>query len=177
MKVLFTGRGFEIKESIKRTIQERVEKLRKYLDDIIEVHAFLTVEKYRHRAEVTVQTRRHKLASTAVSADMYLSVTSVFAKLEIQARKVKEKRKDGKRLAAGKRVSVIEPTLPAEPSDTKRIIRVNNFNLKPMSVEDAVMRMDMDKIEFLLFRSTITSGVAVVYRRKDGNIGLIEPEI
>lgn len=176
MKVLFTGRGFEITESIKSSIDERVQKLRKYLDDIIDVHAYLTVEKYRHHAEVTVQTRRHKLTSTAVSADMYASVMSVFSKIEIQAKKLKEKRKIGKRLDAGKRVSVIEPTLPAEPTDRKRVVRVNNFNLKPMSVEDAVLRMDMDKSEFLVFRSTITSGVAVVYRRKDGNIGLIEPE-
>ncbi len=175
MKVLFTGRGFEVTPSIKSFVSERVEKIGKYLDDIIEVHAFLTVEKYRHRAEVNVHTRRSKLASTTVSADMYSSLTAVFNKLDTQAKRLKEKRSAGKRKGVEKRVTVDESANEAVP--VGRVVRVNNFDLKPMSIEDAALKMGSDKSDFIVFRSTTTDRIAVVYRRKDGNVGLIEPEI
>lgn len=175
MKVLLTGRGFDITPAIRSFVNERTEKLSKYLDDILEVHAFLTVEKYRHEAEVNVHTRRHKLASTFVGADMYNSLTAAFNKLETQAKKLKEKRKERKRAEAGKRVTVVEPALPALSDG--RVVRVDSYNLKPMSIEDAALKVGADKREFLVFRSTATDRIAVVYKRKDGNIGLIEPEL
>ncbi|MEW6368120.1 MAG: ribosome-associated translation inhibitor RaiA [Acidobacteriota bacterium] len=174
MKVLLTGRGFDITPAIKSFVNERIEKLGKFLDEIIEVHCILTVEKYRHQAEVSVHTRRRKLSSTALSGDMYSSLQSVFNKLETQAKKLKEKRKERKRKDSEKRVTQVEPTPAGELSG--RIVRVDNFNLRPMSAEDAVLRMTTDKSDFFVFRSITTDSVAVVYRRKDGNVGLIEPE-
>lgn len=174
-KVLVTGRGFEVTDAIRAFVTDRLKKLGRYVDDIIEIHAFLTVEKYRHEAEVNVHTRRSDLGSTMVSSDMYTSLTGVFNKLETQAKKLKEKRKERKRMDSGKRETVVEPL--REAGAKGRVIRVNNFNLKPMSIEDAALKMTADKGEFLVFRSTVSDQIAVVYKRKDGNIGLIEPEL
>lgn len=175
MKVQLTGRGFDVTPAIRNFVDEHVEKLAKYLDDIIEIHGFLTVEKYRHEAEVNVHTRRHKFASTNVSNDMYSSLTAVFNKLESQAKKLKDKRKERKREGAGKRVSVIEPAVPTNAKG--RVVRVNNVSLRPMSIEDAALKMAADRSEFLVFRSAGTDRIAVIYKRKDGNLGLIEPEL
>jgi len=179
MKVLFTGRGFEITPSIKNCVNDRLQKLSKYLDEIIEAHAFLIIEKYRHKAEINVHTRRHKLAATVVSGDMYDSVTAVFGKLETQAKKLKEKRSSvRKRNGVDKRATVVEATAPVETTPTReRIIRMTGYDLKPMSVEDAALRIGTNKSDFLVFRNTLTNSIAVVYKRKDGHIGLIEPEL
>jgi len=92
MKVNFTGRHVEVSDALKIFSQERLEKMATYLDDIIDVHVVLSVEKHRHQAEVSLKTRTNDFLASAETDDMYASLTQAFEKLETQAHKSAGKR-------------------------------------------------------------------------------------
>lgn len=99
MKVIFTGRHVEVSDALKDFAQERLDKMTVYLDDIIDIHVVLGVEKHRHQAEVSVKTRRSEFLASAETDDMYASLSQALDKLETQAHK-----HSGKRLAAARSV-------------------------------------------------------------------------
>lgn len=107
MKVIFTGRHVEVSDALKNFAEERLEKMTPYLDDIIDIHVTLGVEKHRHQAEVSVKTRRSDFLASAETDDMYASLSQALDKLEAQAHK-----HTGKRQAANKSVSK-EKAIPA----------------------------------------------------------------
>lgn len=92
MKVNYTGRHVELTEPLKNHTKERLEKMASYLDDIIDVHVILGVEKHRHMAEITLKTRASALVASATTDDMYSSITQAVDKLEAQAHKQQGKR-------------------------------------------------------------------------------------
>jgi len=92
MKVNFTGRHMELTEPLKQFTKERLAKMTTYLDDIIDVHVILSVEKHRHMAEITLKTRASALVASATTDDMYTSITQAAEKLEAQAHKHQGKR-------------------------------------------------------------------------------------
>jgi putative sigma-54 modulation protein len=108
MKVIFTGRHVEVSDALKGFAQERLEKMATYLDDIIDIHVILGVEKHRHQAEVSVKTRRSDFLASAETDDMYASLSQALDKLEAQAHK-----HAGKRQTAHKGVAK-EELVPAE---------------------------------------------------------------
>ncbi len=92
MKVNYTGRHMELTEPLKQFTKERLDKLATYLDDIIDVHVILSVEKHRHEAEITLKTRASAFVASATTDDMYASITQAVDKLEAQAHKQQDKR-------------------------------------------------------------------------------------
>ena len=92
MKVNYTGRHMELTEPLKQFTKERLDKMATYLDDIIDVHVILSVEKHRHTAEITLKTRASALVASATTDDMYTSITQAVEKLEAQAHKHQDKR-------------------------------------------------------------------------------------
>jgi putative sigma-54 modulation protein len=92
MKVNYTGRHMELTEPLKQLTKERLDKMATYLDDIIDVHVILSVEKHRHEAEITLKTRASAFVASATTDDMYLSITQAVDKLEVQAHKQQDKR-------------------------------------------------------------------------------------
>ena len=94
MKVHFTGRHVELTQALKNLAQERLDKMASFLDDIIDVHVILSVEKHRHQAEVTLKTRSHSLVASTETMDMYKSLGEAMDKLEAQAHKQLQKRSD-----------------------------------------------------------------------------------
>jgi len=92
MKVNYTGRHMELTEPLKQFTKERLVKMTTYLDDIIDVHVILSVEKHRHTAEITLKTRASALVASATTDDMYTSITQAVEKLEAQAHKHQDKR-------------------------------------------------------------------------------------
>ena len=92
MKVNFTGRHMELTEPLKQFTKERLDKLATYLDDIIDVHVILSVEKHRHTAEITLKTRANAFVASATTDDMYASITQAVEKLDVQAHKQQDKR-------------------------------------------------------------------------------------
>jgi len=138
----------------------------------------LTKEKYRHKTELVVHARAdHMLSGNGEGNAWPLSVRQAAAKIEQQARKLKsrwteEKRKrDGAGASAAEEVSGARQARPARP-----VVRAARYPVKPMSVEDAALRLETGRETFVVFRNADTDAVGILYRRKDGNLALIEPE-
>jgi len=176
MKVDYTGRQIEVTPAIQEFTEEHLRKIRKILGGMIEVHVILTVEKYRHIAEINLKSRTFKINGIEVTHDMYASITAVLEKIERQALKHKGKKIDKKRKSATTAVQAAAAGAEAVGnSDGPQVIRSSSFAAKPMTVEEAVHEVNTSNSEFIVFRNAESERVSVVYRRRDGNFGLIEP--
>ena len=175
MKIHFTGRQIEVSPALRKVAEERLAKLDKFLDHLMEAHVILAVEKRRHRAEVVVHGRHVTLSAAGETADMYSTLSLVADRLERQAKKHRDKikvkhKRDGAR-SSPRRIARTS-SIPEPP----RIVRVDSSPLKPMSLEEALLELSGTEKEFLVFHHASSRRVSVLYRRKDGNYGLIEPE-
>lgn len=176
MKIHMTGRQIEVTEALKQAAEDRLTRLEKYLDGNGEAHVILAVEKRRHRAEIVVRDRRVTLSAAAETNDMYSTLNLVGDRLERQAKKRREKvknerKREGKK-ASPRKLTTVGKLAPEGP----RVIPVNASPVKPMSVEEALLQVHGTEKGFLVFRNSLSSRISVLYRRKDGNYGLIEPE-
>jgi putative sigma-54 modulation protein len=145
-------------------------------DRAISATIILTKEKYRHLAEIVIHARGdHVLRATGEGNAWNPSVADAASRLEQQAQKLKAKFTERRRSDNGKRTAVEAAAGPAEPAP-RRIIRATRYAVKPMSVDDAALRVESGPDTFVVFRNADTDAVSIVYRRKDGNFGLIEPE-
>ncbi|HEV8336040.1 MAG TPA: ribosome-associated translation inhibitor RaiA [Candidatus Polarisedimenticolia bacterium] len=176
MRIHMTGRQIEVTQALKQAAEARLSRLEKYLDGGSEAHVILTVEKRRHRVEIVVHDRHATLSAVGETKDMYTSLSLVGDRLERQAKKHREKIK-GERKRDGKRTSPRRLQTPApESADGPQVIRVSVRPVKPMSIEEALLQVRGTEKEFLVFRNASSRQISVLYRRKDGNYGLIEPE-
>jgi putative sigma-54 modulation protein len=178
MSIDITGRHIEVTEPLRKFATDRLERLRGTIGEILEVHFILTVEKHqRHIAEVNIKTRDDFYHGEEVSSDMYTSIAAVLDKVEKQILKHKDRSVARKRRSNGviTTTSVVEVE-QALGQQLPRIIRTHEIAAKPMSVDDAAVEIGDSEREFLVFRNAETERVNVVYKRKDGNIGWIEPE-
>lgn len=186
MQVHITGRQVAITPALRKYAEEKLKKVEKILGAPIEAHVVLAVEKRRHHAEIQVKSRHALLAGAEETADLYASIADVVLKLERQALKHKEKLTNHKK-RSGREVSAAFPigeprTKPARSAKPKtsprppRILPSARYRLKPLSAEDAAMELDSAGGELLVYRDDQTYRVNVVYRRKDGNFGLVDPE-
>lgn len=181
MKIQITGRHIAVPESLKSFVGSRVRKLEKYIDGITDVHVTLSAEKYRQIAEINVHSRgKLYLSAREASADLKTSVQQSLEKIAGQAKKKQEKRIDRKRRAvrAEEAVGTFNLIAPdgGPPARAPRIIESHRFVIKPLSVEEAVLAIDEQGSEFLVFRNAANDRTNVLYRRPDGNFGLIDPE-
>ncbi len=184
MKLDITGRNIDVTRAIREFTEEKLSKLDRWIDQILEAHVILAVEKHRHMAEIVVKGRHHTFTGADETGDMYASIGNVIDKLEHQARRQKEKitgRRKHPRPRPASRVVTVRWAPPQDGAGAPRdgmpqIIRTREFSRKPLSVEDAALKiLDSDR-EFLVYRDARSQRISVMYRRKDGNLGLIEPE-
>jgi len=186
MQVHITGRQVAITPALRKFAEEKLKKVEKLLGGSIEAHVVLVVEKRRHLAEIQVKSRTALLSGAEETEDLYASIGDVVEKLERQALKHKEKlanrkKRGGRRIAAS--LPIPEPKAkPKRPvtSDAAprapRIFPSDRYRLKPLSAEDAAMELDSAGGDLLVYRDDQTYRVNVVYRRQDGNFGLVDPE-
>ncbi len=182
MRLELTGRHVEITPELRRQVEKGLGKLDRHLENgLVSVQAVLTLEKYRHTSEFTVHARGdhffHGIAATNAWAS---SITDAIGKIEQQLARMKGKWQGRKRRAAARRVVPIEPPpapAPADEPKARRIRRVRRYAVKPMTVDEAAMAIEAGDGAFLVFRNAATDTVSVLYRRKDGDLGLIEPEV
>jgi len=180
MQIAVTFRHMETSEPVRAYVEEKLSRVKKYIDEPIDAQVVLSVEKkIRHSAEVTILAKGITIKGSEQTNDMYAAIDSVVDKIERQLKKYKEKIKQHKP-AAGRERQVAKTVLSAESFDEGQgepvIIRSNSFPVKPMAVEEAVMQMDLLHKEFLVFTDSASEEINVVYRRKDGNYGLIVPQ-
>lgn len=183
MNVTFTFKNFEPSEHLKKYASRRFEKILKFLSnkaDITEVNVHMSVDKFRHIAEVNITSGELQITANEASEDMYSSIDLVLDKVEAQLRKIREKSKDHRRFAkGGKDKSVrMEYFSFAENEAGQRertIVESDHYEPKPMDVDEAAMQLDNLNYEFLVFRNAETERVNVIYRRKNQDFGLIDP--
>ncbi|MCD8336739.1 MAG: ribosome-associated translation inhibitor RaiA [Lachnospiraceae bacterium] len=174
MKFRISGKNIEVSDNLRITIQEKLGKLERYFTSDTEIIVTLSVEKERQKIEVTIPVRGNIIRSEQVSNDMYVSIDLVEEVIERQLRKYKEKIIDRHQGGSNFRQEFIEKE--SEPLEEVKIIRTKHFGMKPMYPEDACVQMELLGHSFYVFRNAETEEVNVVYKRKGGTYGLIEPE-
>lgn len=178
MQITVTGRHFEITDPLKQHIETKLNKLDRYLDGLIDAHVVLSVEKHRHIAEINLQANGNLLRGVEEKHDMYLAVDTVIDKIERQVKRQKDKEADRKGRFAIKSTDMV-PTQPIDTEEFKtppKVIRTQRMAIKPMSIDEAAMQLGLTKEDFLAFLNSETDQMNVMYKRRDGNYGLIEPE-
>ena len=180
MQISVTFRHMESSDPVRSYVEDKLSKVKKYIDEPVEAQVVLSVEKkIRHKAEVTLVAKGITIKASEETADMYAAVDGVLDKIERQLKRYKDKIKQHKP-ASGRERRVSKSVITAESIDQGHpepgIIKTNSFPVKPMSVEEAVMQMDLLDKEFLVFTDATSEEINVVYRRKDGNYGLIVPQ-
>lgn len=173
MNYMITGKNLPLTDALKDIVQKKMGKLEKYFNPDTEIHITLSVQKSIHKIEVTIPTNGRILRGEVSTEDMYLAIDSVIEKLERQIIKNKS-RLERKTIGETLRYSNIPES--AETDNELKIVKTKKFAIKPMDAEEAVLQMDLLGHNFFVFRDASTDEVNVVYKRRDGNYGLIEPE-
>jgi ribosome hibernation promoting factor len=187
MATEISGRNYEIPANIRDMVEKKLAKIQERLfDDVIEVRVVLQVEKYRNICEVIIVGKEHDVKAVQESDEsMQDAVNLTMDHLKRQAQKNRKKLRDHHRGAGNGRqsvtewnVQVLEPGQLRETGDHNRprIIRTNTLPIRPMSIEEAALRLDDSKNEFIVFRDLDSDKVSVIYKRRDNNLGLIAPE-
>ena len=186
MRLDITGRHVDITPTIRQLIEKRLARVERLLNaSAVSATAILTLEKYRHRTEIIVRASGdHTLRGLGEGNGWTLSIRQAVEKVEQQAKKVKgkwseRKRSDARRPAprTARAAAAIRLPRPERPEpEPPRVVRATRYAVKPMSVDDAAGRIEESGEAFLVFRDPGSSAVRIVYRRKDGQLGVIEPD-
>ena len=174
MQTSITFKNLDPSENLKTYVKDKLKRIDKFLDNPAEANVVLSVEKFRHIAEVNISGDRLIINSKDETNDMYSAIDIVLDKLEAQIKKNKQKlrkRRGNSNIRTNSAFN--EQTVSADDEDAKIIIE--NIEYKPMDIEEAVMQMDLVNDNFFVFTDAKTGKVNVLYRHKDGNYGLIQP--
>ncbi|WP_202708685.1 ribosome hibernation-promoting factor, HPF/YfiA family [Sporosalibacterium faouarense] len=174
MKITVSGKNMDVTDALRNTVEKKLNKLEKYFNEDVEVNATVSVEKNRHIFEVTIPFTKNILRAEEITDDMYASIDRSVDILERQIRKHKTKLQ--KRFHNGDTIRFENVSLLQEEDDEPKIVKTKKFAMKPMDEEEAVLQMELIGHSFFVFRNAETNEVNVVYKRKDGDYGLIEPE-
>ncbi len=173
MKFIVSGKGMEVTDALKQKAIKKLSKLDKFFNTGVEAYVTMSVEKSRHIVEVTIPVGGIIIRAEMESPDMYGSIDLVVDKLESQIKR--NKARLGKRFHAA--VSNADILLSDSDTDEEyeyRIVKMKKLVIKPMPVEEAILQMNLLGHEFFLFINSETGRHNVVYRRKDGDYGLLE---
>jgi putative sigma-54 modulation protein len=186
MRLDITGRHVDITPTLRQLIERRLDRVERLLNDsALSATVILTLEKYRHRTEIILHARGDKLMRGLGEGNAWnLSVRQAIEKVEQQAKKVKGKWSERKRSDTRRRVprtvraadAIRLPRAERSEPEVPRVIRATRYAIKPMSVDDAALRIEQGTESFIVFRNPESSVLSIVYRRKDGQLGLIEPD-
>ena len=180
MKFEIRGRHIEVTDALREYATKRLSKLEKYLEDVKGAQVALSVEGDRHKVEVTIPLNGMILRGEETSDDMYSSIDMVEEKLEKQINKYKTRLIRHHRGAGLKKALAeeIRQQIKGDAGEDKfKITRVKRFAFRPMDEEEAIMQMNLLGHNFFVFFNAESEQVNVVYKRKDGNYGLIEPDV
>src|SRR5262245_28513059 len=180
MRLQVKGRNLEVSEQIRTYAEEKLGKLDRLVSDPTRVELELAVEKNpsisdNHVAEATVWTKGPVLRARETSADMKASIDQLVSKLERQVKRYREKRRVAPRRHARGGAEPAEAGPLEAPEDETGIVKTKQFAVTPMTAEEAVLQLELVGHDFFVFRNAETEVINVVYRRRDGDYGRIEP--
>jgi putative sigma-54 modulation protein len=178
MRLQVKGKNLDVSDSMRSYAEDKLRKLERQLADPTQIELELSVERNpsisaNHVAEATIWTKGPTLRARGASADMRASIDQLVDKLERQVTRYRQKRRrrtgrdNGTNLGAGP---------PGNEGSEPEIVKTKQFPVKPMSPEEAVLQLELVGHDFFVFENAETGEVNVVYRRRDGNYGLIEPQ-
>jgi putative sigma-54 modulation protein len=176
MKISLTFRNTEGENWQKEYVDERLNKIKKYVDRPVDVHVILSVEKFRNVAEVNMIADGLNINAREEAKDMHLAIDDAVEKIERQLKKHKEKIRGHKaNLTRAEGITAVSGDLEEtdEEQETK-LVETRKVVLKPMSLDDAVMEMDVSRQRFIIYRDSSSENVSLIYRRDDGHYALIE---
>lgn len=176
MNFIISGKNIDVTPGLKSCIEQKLGKLERYFTPETEIIVTLSVEKERQKIEVTIPVKGHIIRSEQSSNDMYVSIDLVEEVIERQLRKYKNKLVARTQEGSNFKQEFFESEDTSSEDDEIKIIRTKRFGIKPMFPEDACIQMDLLGHDFYVFFNAETEEVNVVYKRKNGTFGLIEPE-
>jgi len=179
MQVNITFRHLEPTEALKAHVRDKVQHVQRYIDRPTDAHAVLYLDRIEHHADITMRAGPFVLRGRAKSEDMYASIDLAVDKIERQLKKNKEKLKNHKATAlpngwtpVGVRHEIIGP----ESNASQRVVKSSTFHAKPMSLDEAILQLDLLNSRFFVFQNPGNRAINVLYRREDGQYGLIEAQ-
>ena len=178
MRLQVKGKNLDVSDSIRSYAEDKLRKLERQLADPTQIELELSVERNpsisaNHVAEATIWTKGPVLRAREASADHKASIDQLVDKLERQVKRYREKRRRYRSVPTAEAVPENAVPLDGEP----RVVKTKRFPVKPMSPEEAVLQLELVGHDFFVFQNGETMEVNVVYRRRDGSYGLIEPEL
>jgi putative sigma-54 modulation protein len=172
MHTSVTFKNIDPSDNLRTYAEEKLDRFDRFLDSPAEANVVLSVEKFRHIAEINIIGRKLNIVGKEETNDMYSAIDMVLDKIGKQLKKNKEKIRD--RRGGAKIGEFAAENINLEEAGRKRVM-VKNIEYKPMDVDEAIMQMDLVTDNFLVFSNAKTDQINVLYRRKDGNLGLIQP--
>lgn len=173
MKLIITGKNFNVGEPLNKTIESKFGRLEKFFSKEIEVYVTLEVEKNRQSIEVTIPVRGTIFRAEETTNDMYLSIDNVIDKLSMQM--AKHKKRLVKKYKEHDEFRFDQISDEYFDEEDVKVVKIKKFNIKPMTVEEAILQMELLGHNFFVYISAETDNVNVVYKRKDNQYGLLEP--
>ena len=175
MKYVIIGKNMEVTPNLDEAVRDKLGKPDKFFAPDTTAHVTLSVDKDRHKIEVTIPVKGSIIRSEQVSNDMYVSIDLVEEVIERQIKKYKGKLIRRHQGGSSFKKEFLDRPEPAE--DTVRIVRQKQFEIKPMYPEDACVQMELLGHNFFVFMNAETEQVSVVYKRKGNTYGLLEPDL
>jgi putative sigma-54 modulation protein len=175
MQTSVTFKNLEPSDHLKSYVTEKLNRFDKLLDNPAEAGVVLIVEKHRHIAEVNISGDRMSINGKEETGDMYSAIDMVLDKLEKQLKRSKQKIRERRASAKGQTRTIRTETVRMPEEEPAREVKIESLEYKPMDVEEAVLQIDLTDQGFLVFTNARSSQINVLYRRKDGHYGLIQP--
>jgi putative sigma-54 modulation protein len=169
----------EPSEELRSYVEEKIDKLTKYFDSPVDAHIVLKVEKFRHIADMTLSSDGNTAKAVEQTGDMYSSIDQVMDKIEEQLRRFRSKKKEYKPETIKGEVFE-ESEIEAQESLVEtgpQIIKAESVDIKPMDINEAAMQMELSNQSFLVFTNAKSKQINIIYKRKDGNLGLIDTAV
>ncbi|RLB31487.1 MAG: ribosome-associated translation inhibitor RaiA [Deltaproteobacteria bacterium] len=176
MAISCTFRHMEPSPELRLYVEEKIDKLKKYFDSPVDAHIVLKVEKFRHTADMTLSSDGNTMKAVEQTGDMYSSVDQVMDKIEEQLRRLMSRKKEFK--PEHSKGDVFEESeIEAQESLVEsgpRIIKAERVDIKPMDINEAAMQIELSNQNFLVFTNAKSKQINIIYKRRDGNLGLID---
>jgi putative sigma-54 modulation protein len=179
MGIACTFRHMEPSAELRFYVEEKIDKLKKYFDSPVDAHIVLKVEKFRHIADMTLSSDGNTVKAVEQTGDMYSSIDQVMDKIEEQLRRLMSRKKEYKpenikgEVFEQSEIEAQESLVESGP----RIIKIEGVDIKPMDINEAAMQMELSNQNFLVFTNSKSKQINIIYKRKDGNLGLIDTSL
>ena len=175
MQISFSGKHIDITDALKEYAISKLKKLNRFYKGPMSVEVLMNVEHERQIVEITTHVKGMILRVEESSNDMYASIDSAVDKLEARIKRYKDKIRNKHRSVEKVGIEENSPLGSENDESGYKVVKEKEFEVKPISVDEAIMQMEMLGHSFFVFRDSKTDRINVLYKRKDGNYGLIKP--